>query len=47
MKYILDGYPQADNVMRGGILLACHHGLTQEMRDHIHASCELFLNQFS
>ena len=47
MKTSKDGYPQADNVMRGGILLACHHGLTQAMREHIHESCELFLGQFS
>lgn len=36
-------YPNADNVMRGGILLACHHGLTQEMLDHIHTSFKAFL----
>ncbi|PCS23995.1 DegT/DnrJ/EryC1/StrS family aminotransferase [Candidatus Enterovibrio escicola] len=46
MRTSKDGYPQADNVMRGGILVACHHGLTQEMREHIHASCELFLGKF-
>lgn len=33
-----DGYPFADQVMRGGILLGCHHGLTQEMMGHIHQS---------
>ncbi len=38
----VDSYPNADQVMRGGILLACHHGLTQEMMDHVHESCELF-----
>lgn len=30
------GYPVADQVMRGGILLACHHGLTPEQMTHIH-----------
>ena len=30
------GYPQADAVMRGGVLLACHHGLTEEMIAHVH-----------
>lgn len=30
------GYPHADQVMKGGILLGCHHGLTPEMMDHIH-----------
>lgn len=29
------GYAEADKVMRGGMLLACHHGLTQEMKDHV------------
>jgi CDP-6-deoxy-D-xylo-4-hexulose-3-dehydrase len=45
MKTSPNGYPEADNVMRGGILLACHHGLTEEMRAHLHESCELFLQQ--
>ena len=38
-----DHYPNADQVMRGGILLACHHGLTQAMLDHMHESVSLFL----
>ena len=37
-----DGYPVADDVMRRGILLASHHGLTEEMIDHMHASFEEF-----
>jgi CDP-4-dehydro-6-deoxyglucose reductase, E1 len=32
------GYPVADDVMRGGILLACHHGLSAEQLDYIHES---------
>jgi CDP-4-dehydro-6-deoxyglucose reductase, E1 len=39
-----DDFVNADNVMRGGILLALHHGLTNEMVDHIHSSCSLFLD---
>lgn len=31
------GYPVADAVMRGGILIACHHGLTDEAVARIHA----------
>lgn len=31
------GYPVADEVMRGGILLACHHGLNDAQMAHIHA----------
>lgn len=40
------GYPNADHVMRGGILMACHHGLTDEMIAHIHASFAEFAKQF-
>jgi CDP-4-dehydro-6-deoxyglucose reductase, E1 len=40
------GYPNGDRVMRGGILLACHHGLTDEMMAHVHESVRLFLKQF-
>ena len=32
------GYPVADAVMRGGILLACHHGLEPEQIDFMHES---------
>lgn len=38
-----EAYPNADQVMRGGILLACHQGLTDEMLHHVHTSFELFL----
>lgn len=37
------GYPHSDQVMRGGILLGCHHGLTPPMLKHIHASFEEFV----
>lgn len=40
------GYPEADKVMRGGILLACHHGLTQAMKDHVKEQVTAFLSQF-
>jgi len=39
----VNDFPEADKVMRGGILLACHHGLTAEMLAHVHQSVELFL----
>jgi CDP-6-deoxy-D-xylo-4-hexulose-3-dehydrase len=39
-----DGFKQADQVMRGGMLLACHHGLTDEMFAHVQASLSEFLN---
>lgn len=37
------GLPIADDVMRGGILIGCHHGLTGSMIKHIHTS----FNEFS
>ena len=30
------GYPNADRVMRGGMLMACHHGLTPEDIAYVH-----------
>ena len=39
------GYPMADAVTRGGILLACHHGLGDEQLDHIHATFRGFADQ--
>lgn len=40
------GYPVADQVMRGGMLLACHHGLTPAMLDHVHESFRAFAAQY-
>lgn len=42
-----EGCPHSDDVMAGGILLACHHGLNQAMIDHVHQSFEKFVSQFS
>lgn len=30
------GYPNADAVMRGGVLIGCHHGLERAQLDHVH-----------
>lgn len=40
------GFQHADQVMRGGILVGCHHGLTMEMLAHIHQSFEEFAKSF-
>lgn len=37
------GYPHADQVMRGGILIACHHGVTENMIAHIYTTFEEFI----
>lgn len=39
------GYPEADAVMRGGILLACHHGLSSDGLAYIHESFREFADQ--
>ncbi len=41
-----NGYPETDLVMRGGMLIACHHGLTRPMLDHLKNSSKDFLTQF-
>ncbi len=38
-----DDFPQADNVMRNGILIACHHGLNSNQMEHIQESFKLFI----
>jgi len=40
-----EGYDNADQVMRGGILLACHHGLTEAQLNHIRESFSEFSNK--
>jgi len=40
------GYPEADNVMKNGILIACHHGLTKKMIQHIHRSIDEFMSMY-
>ena len=39
------GFPNADRVMRNGILIACHHGLTKEMLLHLKSSISLFMQR--
>ena len=41
------GYPEADKVMKNGILLACHHGLTKKMIRHIHMSIDEFIKKYT
>lgn len=42
-KASANGYPEADKVMRGGMLLACHHGLSEEQIAHVKESVTLFM----
>ena len=45
-KEAKQGYPYADQVMRGGILLGCHHGLSEVMLQYVHHSFELFAAKY-
>jgi CDP-6-deoxy-D-xylo-4-hexulose-3-dehydrase len=40
------GYPVSDEVMRGGILLACHHGLTEAHIAYMQETFSAFAAQF-
>lgn len=40
------GYPEADRVMRGGVLIGCHHGLTSEQIAYVHDVVDDFLRPF-
>ena len=46
MKISSNGLNNADNVMKGGVLLACHHGLTNEMIAHVHEVCDEFFRKY-
>ena len=41
-----EGYPNADQVMRGGLLLGCHQGMTDEQLDYIRDSFRDFVGRF-
>ena len=41
-----NGYVFADDVMKGGILMGCHHGMNEEMLDHIKDSFAVFSKKF-
>ena len=43
MKKSKEGYKEADKVMKNGILLACHHGLSKKMINHIHKTIDDFI----
>ncbi len=42
-KAAADGYPESDKVMRGGMLLACHHGLNDAQISHVMESVSEFM----
>jgi CDP-6-deoxy-D-xylo-4-hexulose-3-dehydrase len=42
-KTAANGYPEADKVMRGGMLMACHHGLNDAQIAHVMESVTEFM----
>ena len=44
MKKSKDGYPEADRVMKNGMLIGCHQGLNKEMLAHLEKSIDLFIS---
>jgi len=40
------GYPEADKVMKGGMLLGCHQGLEQQHLEHVFEVISDFLSQY-
>ena len=40
------GYPNADRVMRGGMLLACHHGLSDQQVAYLHDVFRSFASKY-
>ena len=45
-KIVLEnGYPNADEVMRRGVLLPLHHGMTNSMFDYFFGVIEEFIKQ--
>lgn len=41
---VADDFVYADQVMKNGFLLGCHHGLTDEQIKHMHDSFDLFMD---
>ncbi|HTO16837.1 MAG TPA: DegT/DnrJ/EryC1/StrS family aminotransferase [Edaphocola sp.] len=41
-----NGYAKADEVMRGGMLIACHHGLDATQIAHMKDSVEVFMKEY-
>ena len=39
----INSLKNSDNIMKNAVLLACHHGLTKEMIDHMHNTIEDFI----
>jgi CDP-6-deoxy-D-xylo-4-hexulose-3-dehydrase len=45
-KASANGYTESDKVMRGGMLMACHHGLTETQIQHVMESVTEFMKSY-
>jgi CDP-6-deoxy-D-xylo-4-hexulose-3-dehydrase len=45
-KAVDGGCPNADEVMRFGILLPVHHGLTEKMFNRFHSTIDKFISEY-
>ena len=44
-KVLQEGYPNSDAIMKRGVLLPLHHGLTESMFDKLHSTIDLFIKK--
>jgi CDP-4-dehydro-6-deoxyglucose reductase, E1 len=41
------GYPNADRIMRGGLLIGCHQGMTDDQFEHVFRSFKTFITRYA
>ena len=46
-KVMPEGYPNADRIMKKGVLLPLHHGLNEDMFSRLHKTIEEFIDIYS
>ncbi len=44
-KVLKEGYPNSDAIMKRGVLLPLHHGLTESMFDKLYSTIDLFIKE--
>ena len=46
-KVMNKGYPNSDAVMRRGVLLPLHHGMTEDMFKRLHSTIDEFMEKYT
>ena len=46
-KIMKSGYPNSDNIMKRGVLLPLHHGLTEKMFIRLHQTIDEFIQKYT